>query len=45
MVRLSIQKYYFGVYYTGMAQEGTGNWVVLPDDESEKEVDVALITL
>ena len=30
-VEESKQRRYFGVYYTGMAQVGTGNWVVLPD--------------
>ena len=28
----SIPRRYFGVYYTGMAEVGTGNWVVLPDN-------------
>ena len=51
VVRQSLSKYYFGVYYTGMAQEGTGNWVVMPDkqnpeEESKYEGDeVSLITL
>ena len=27
----SVTKRYFGVYYSGMSQVGTGNWVVLPD--------------
>ena len=31
VVEASTQRRYFGVYYTGMAQVGTGNWVVLPD--------------
>ena len=35
----SITKRYFGVYYSGMSQVGTGNWVVLPD--SNKSVAAA----
>lgn len=32
VVENSSHRRYFGVYYTGMSQVGTGNWVVLPDN-------------
>lgn len=31
----SIPRRYFGVYYTGMSEVGTGNWVVLPDNPAQ----------
>ena len=41
----SINKRYFGVYYTGMAQVGTGNWVVLPDKAADRNTHVEYIDL
>ena len=41
----SIQRRYFGVYYTGMAQVGTGNWVVLPDNPAATHVDYITLTM
>ena len=31
VVQTSFQRRYFGCYYTGMTEIGTGNWVTLPD--------------
>ena len=33
-VEYSTARHYFGVYFTGMSQVGTGNWVVLPDNQN-----------
>ena len=43
VVQNSGQRRYFGVYFTGMAQVGTGNWAVLPDSPSATHLE--LITL
>lgn len=45
VVENSKQRNYFGVYYSGMSQVGTGNWVVLPDNPNTKGSRVELITL
>ena len=41
----SLYKRYFGVYYSGISEVGTGNWVVLPDDDDKAASRVELITL
>jgi len=41
----SIPKRYFGVYYTGMSEVGTGNWVVLPDNPAQSSNHVSTINL
>ena len=48
VVESSNQRRYFGVYYTGMAQVGTGNWVVLPDNPKQgpaQQVDFITMTM
>ena len=44
MVNNSNQRRYFGVYYTGMSQVGTGNWAVLPDDPDANHVEFISMT-
>ena len=36
---------YFGVYYSGMSQVGTGNWVVLPDNPNATHVELITLTM
>ena len=45
VVENSIQKRYFGVYYSGMSQVGTGNWAVLPDNPAQGATHVDFITM
>ena len=44
VVNNSATRRYFGAYYSGMSQVGTGNWVVLPDSP-QNQGRVELITL
>ena len=41
----STARRYFGVYFTGMSQVGTGNWVVLPDNQNASHVELITLTM
>ena len=36
VLQTSMMRRYFGVYYSGMTELGTGNWVVVADDENSE---------
>ena len=38
VLQTSMMRRYFGCYYSGMTELGTGNWAVVADDENSEQV-------